>query len=360
MAQVAAILKDDYTGKKVESLQELIREENFSFPRVGELFDVVNGIKGLQQAGWIGTAEKVTRADAGCGNNTDIDKTPESGSKTWEPKPFRIHDSMCYTDLEAAWTEWGLRNGIDKLDLTQNDYFLFIAEIYGDAAEKDAFRFALFGNKSASVVGSGLGSETLTDYPEQNAGDYNIIDGYFKTMDDLIALDSSKQVSIPENAGANLSVQKALAPNRAFSVCDELIDIADARLLEKSDTYFLMTYSMYQNLRRYYRDTVNDESKFTRMENGFQIGEHDGIPVMTSREIDRILRTDFFDGSVVDRPNRVYLLSKSNNKFGVDNEGSINDLTLEYMGGNIERNYIKGAYKADFKHINDNYGVAAF
>lgn len=360
MAGVASILKEDYKGKKIQSLQELIREDSFNFPRVSELFDVVQGIKGKQQIGYIGGLEKVTKKDKGCGNNVDANKTPESGSKTWDPQSFRIQDSMCYTDLESAWTEWGLKNGIQKVDLTQDDYFLFIAELYGEAAEKDAFRYALFGNKEATLVGAGSGTANLTNYAGQDVEDFNIIDGYFAKMDALIALDATRKVSIPENAESTYAAQKTLAPHRAFNVFDELIDIADARLLEKKGVYFLCTHSMYQNLRRYYRDTIKDESSFKRTENGFMLAEHDGIKVVTSREIDRILRTDFSNGTKVDRPHRVYLLDKMNNKFGIDNLGSITDLELEYIGGKEERNYIKGAYKADFKHVYDPYGVCAF
>lgn len=360
MAEVAEILKANYAGKKVESLAELMREDSFSFPKVGELFDVVEGIKGKQQIGWIGGLEKVTKKEKGCGNNVSNNKKPESGSKTWDPQAMRIQDEMCYTELLAAWTEWGLKNGIAKLDLTQDDYFLYIAEAYGPAAEQDAFRMSLFGDTDATVVGSGTGNENLTDYPEQDVEDFNIFDGYFKQMDALMTADATRKVTIPENSAVSYTAQKALATDRAFKVCEELIDIADSRLLEKTDVYFLMTYSMYQNLRRYYRDTIKDESSFKRTENGFQLAEHDGIKIVTHREIDRVLKVDFSNGTVVDRPNRVYLLSKGNNKLGVDSAGSMTDLELEYIGGKEEMNYIKGAYLADFVHLNDNYGNAAY
>jgi len=264
MAGVASILKDNYTGKKVEGLQELMREDSFKFPRVSELFDVVEGIKGKQQVGWIGGLEKVTKKDKGCGLNVSNGKIPSSGSKTWDPQNFRIQDSMCYSDLEAAWTEWGLKNGIKKLDLTTDDYFLFIAETYGVAAEHDAFRYSLFGNKQASVVGAGSGTANLTDYPSQDEEDFNIIDGFFAKMDEIVSTDAERKVSIPENEKTTFAEQKALAQDRAFKVCDAMIDVADSRLLEKEGVYFLMTYSMYQNLRRYYRDVIKDESSFKR------------------------------------------------------------------------------------------------
>jgi len=360
MAEVADILKVNYAGKKVESLAQLMREDSFSFPKVGELFDVVEGVKGKQQVGWIGGVEKVTKKDKGCGNNTDNGKKPASGSKTWDPQGMKIQDSMCYSDLVAAWTEWGLKNGIQKVDLTSDDYFLYIAEVYGPAAEQDAFRMSLFGDTNATVVGSGSGNENLTDYPEQDVEDFNVFDGYFVQIDALMTATPERRITIPENAGADLAAQKNLAADRCFNVCEALIDIGDSRLLEKDDVYFLMTYSMYQNLRRYYRDTIKDESSFKRTENGYQLAEHDGIKIVTHREIDRVLRTDFYNGTIVDRPNRVYLLSKANNKFGVDSINSLTDLELEYDGGNRERNYIKGAYLADFIHLIDDYGNAAY
>lgn len=355
---VVDILKNSYTGKQVQSVADLIKEIELGTPKLSDIFTVIPGIKGKKEVGYVSGLEKITRKDTGCGM-TGVSKTPDSRKMIWNPEGFKIHHKECYIDWLKNWLEWGLKNGIKKQDLTTDDYFLFLVDLIEGAIQKDLFRYVMFGKKDHTPVGAGTGSEVLTagELPE----DFNIIDGFCALMDGQVALDSGRKFTITANAGINYAAQKTLADDDAFKAAQYMLDNADARMFsEDADPLFVMTWSMYTNLKRYMRETYHDEMSFSRTENGFILSEFDGVPIVTSRKLDEIIRRDFDNGTKWDRPHRAYLIDKNNEQVGIDSEESLTDIEVEYIGGDDEHNHVKASYLADFKRPYAEFGMAAF
>lgn len=358
MSAIVEILKQNYKGKEVQSLSELIREEELGLLSLKELFDIVPGIKGKETVGYVGSLEKVTRKEVGCGQGaTDI--SIPTRKVTWDPQPFKVHIKQCYKDWLNTWLEWALKNGIKKQDLLRDEYFLFLVDLIGGAIQKDFFRYALFGNKDHSVVGAGRGTEVLK--AGENPEDFNIIDGLCAKLDTQIASHPERKFTIEANAKSSYAEQKKLGKDVAFKACEYLLDNADGRMFgTNASPYFLMTWSMAQNLKRYMREEYRNEMTFDRVENGFELSEFDGFKIVTSRYIDEILRRDFNNGTKWDRPHRIYLLDKHNNRIGLDAESSLTDIEVEYIGGDDEHNHIKASYMADFQRPYEEFGMAAF
>ena len=176
----------------------------------------------------------------------------------------------------------------------------------------------------------------------------------------MVTTDTSKRVTIEENAQASFALQNALAEDRAFKVFTELIDKADARTFASgAQPMFLSTYSMVTNLSRYMRATYKNELTLEKVEGGYEVTEFEGVKVVTHRWLDEIIRRDFSDGSKWNNPHRVILLDKSECQLGVDSMNFLNDIEIEYIGGKDEHVYIKSGYKIDFQRVIGNTGAMA-
>lgn len=355
---IIEILKQNYKGEPIRAVSELVRESEMGLPILGEIFDIVPGIKGKQKVGYVGGVEKITRKDEGCGTE-GMSITPPSREVLWNPEGLKIHIKECYKDWFDNWMEWSLANGIKKQDLTTNEYFLFLVDLIEGGIAKDFFRYVLFGNKNHTAVGATTGTKVL------KAGelpvDFNLLDGYFAKMDAEIASNPHRKYTISTNAGADYAAQRALPADEAFKAAEFLLDNADGRMFnDGAEPIFLATWSMAQNLKRYMREKYKDEKTFDRVQFGFELYEFDGIKLVTNRYIDQILRRDFDNGTKWDRPHRLYLLDKKNNRIGLDSEASLTDIEVEYIGGDDEHNHVKASYLADFQRPYSEFGTVAF
>ncbi|WP_172918078.1 hypothetical protein [Capnocytophaga canis] len=355
---ITEILKQNYSGKQVQSLAELTRETELQMPSLKEMFDIVPNIKGKQEVGYIGGLEKITRKDEGCGSQ-GMSVTPPSRKVLWNPIGFKVHIEECYKDWMNTWLEWGLKNGIKKQDLTTDEYFLFLTDLIGEAIQKDFFRYVLFGNKNHSVVNSGSGTEVLT--AGENPVNFNLMDGLFAKMDAFGTANASKRYTITANNGANFTAQRNLGADEGMKIAEFLLDNADGRMFgQGADPYIFMTWSLSQNLKRYMRETYKNEMTFSKVEGGFEISEFDGVRLVTHRYIDHILRRDFSNGTKWDRPHRAFLLDRNNERIGVDSESSFTDIEAEYIGGRDEKNHIKASYLADYQRPYQEFAVVAY
>ena len=95
------------------------------------------------------------------------------------------------------------------------------------------------------------------------------------------------------------------------------------------------------------------------MEGGYEVAEFEGVPIVTHRWFDEIIRRDFSNGTKWDNPHRVLLLDKSECQLGIDSDSSLKDIEIEYIGGKDEHVYLKAAYSMDFQRVIGTTGAMA-
>jgi len=351
------IKEQERTKEYIEDIKDLVEERSLGMADTKAAMTIVEGITTETEYGYYGAVEGVTRKDTGCGMEpVPFDVPVRTG--WWEPVALRATISECYSALENSFLQWASKKGIKKVDISDGDFIAFLAERFSNAIQTDFNKFVFFGNKEASNVGSGSGSENLkTGVAKEN---YNAIDGLYTQFLKMVTTDTSKRVTIAENAQNTFALQSALARDTAFNAFTALIDKADPLTFANgSQPMFLATHSMAINLSRYLRSEYKNELTLDKMEGGYMVGEFEGIPVITHRWFDEIIRRDFSNGTKWDNPHRVILLDKSECQLGIDSDSSLKDIEIEYIGGKDEHVYLKAAYSMDFQRVIGTTGAMA-
>ena len=351
------IKEQERTKVYIEDIKDLVEERSLGMADTKAAMTIVEGVTTETEYGYYGAVEGVTRKDTGCGMEpTSFDVPVRTG--WWKPVSLRATISECYSTLENSFLQWARVKGIKKLHIEDTDFVNFLAERFGNAIQADFNKFAFFGNTQASNVGSGSGSENLkAGVAKEN---YNAIDGLYTQFLKMVTTDTSKRVTIAENAQTTFALQKALARDTAFNAFTALLDAADPlTFAQGAQPIFLATHSMVTNLSRYLRSEYKNELTLTKMEGGYEVAEFEGVPIVTHRWFDEIIRRDFSNGTKWDNPHRVILLDKSECQLGIDSDSSLKDIEIEYIGGKDEHVYLKAAYSMDFQRVIGTTGAMA-
>lgn len=351
------ITEQQRTKEYIKDIKDLVEERTLGNADVKQALTIVENVTTNTEYGYYGSVEGVTRKDTGCGMEpVPFDVPVRTG--WWEPVALRATIRECYSALENSFLQWASKKGIKKIHIEDTDFVNFLAERFGNAIQTDFNKFVFFGNKEASNVGSGSGSENLkAGVAKEN---YNVINGLYTQFFKMVTTDASKRVTIAENAQNTFAAQSALARDTAFNAFTALIDKADPlTFADGSQPIFLATHSMVTNLSRYLRSEYKNELTLDKMEGGYMVGEFEGIPIVTHRWFDEIIRRDFSNGTKWDNPHRVILLDKSECQVGIDSMGSLNDIEIEYVGGKDEHVYLKAAYRMDFQRVIGTTGAMA-
>lgn len=359
MTKFKEFIKEEARVKEnIRNISDLVQERSLGMLDAKEVFTIVEDVTKETEYGYYGEIEGVTRKDTGCGMEPiQIDTQVRTGK--WEPVPLRVQISDCYDSLEKSLSQWMGVKGIKKLDISDTDYLNFLVELIQKAIYNDFNRLAFFGNKQHSVQGSGSGTQVLkTGVKPEN---YNIINGLFEAFERMCTSDTSKRVTIEENGKNTFAEQLALKPDTAFKVVTSLLDQADPLTFAAgSSPIILLTHSLATNLARYMRNEYRNELTLSKIEGGYQVGEFEGVKIVTHRWLDQIIKRDFSNGTKWNNPHRALLLDKSECQLGIDSENSLKDIEIEYIGGKEERVYIKAAYRADFQRVIGSTGAGAY
>lgn len=341
-----AIANDD---RNVQDVQELIISEIKS-PEVDDIFTIVPNIKGGQQVAAVGALEYITKADAGCGNGITNDPDIPAIHQTWDPKRQSIKLSWCYSDFEAAFTQWALANGYDSKDISNSTALTeFLVAVVSQGIRLDRRRIALM---SYATIGD---DDILTNEGARLA-DYNTITRgliptlqYFSTIGAL----SENFVNVVKNEGANDTANLALDSDYAQTIYDSLVD---------SDTFspeiIISSHTLFKN----YKDLLRLGTQFpveaamNMMQQGSMGLTYDGVPIHDEMMYDKYRKRDFVVASKRDTPHFALATVQGNLQIGVDSADALTDLRLEYVGGSDEKFYIKANYMMDFK-VADPYRI---
>jgi len=329
----------------IQDTREIVMNDLFYEP-TETFFTIVPGIKGGQQVAAMKGFEYITKASAGCGGNGISPDFPAFSQK-WNPKLAEVKLEYCYADFENSFLQWGLNNGYKRKDLTGTEMALFIQDLVSKAMALDLQRIALLSD-------SGIAAQDILTDEATKAPFYNIIDkGLIPTLQYLKTLPefAGNFVALDKNTGA-VAVQVALADDYAVKLYESLIlesyDFDGDILL--SSNRLALNYDAF--LRR--GNGYNIQGNLDATQNGVSGAKVSGQAVTAMKNYDRWKKTDFTTGdpATIHLPHVALFTKKEYLQIGIDDAASLQDLTLEYIGGSEEKFWIKANYMVDFKMTN--------
>ena len=334
-----------FNGQEAKDIGEAVIESIFENPAVADLMTVYDGIVTKKQIPFLGLLSKITKKDAGCGSGVSANNIPMT-EKFWEPENLKIWLQLCAEDLLNSFWVYAQKLGMDRSDVTGTTIASFVVERMTSAAQEDLLRIIWFNDKNAEWVDDG---GVITDGVP--LADYNIIDGLWKQIFDVVAATPARLNAIPENALATKTAQLALATNRAFNTFQKMISAADARLKAAPDKIIICTSSLLDNYASYLEGQGNDAS-FIRIENGYSTLRYRNVTVYGMDFWDRTIQADFDNGTTYDLPHRALLTTKMNLAVGSDKLADAESFKV-YYSEDTELNNFKGKYRVDAKLLQD-------
>jgi hypothetical protein len=317
-----------FDGKEVMSLREAFYQAVFQNPTIDQFHTVVNGIKAKQQMLYLGQFGLMGKKQVGCEPTPTTSSVP-SVEKFWDPQYVSDRISECYTDLLNSFFVWGLKNGVQKPDLTNTDFALFVEERFSLAAYETALRLSWLGNTAADTTANGGYLSNGID-PEY----FTPINGFWAQAVSIATADTTKRVIIAKNTGtsyANQAFTSADIDNKVITTTFEnMIYGADLRLRGAKDKIIVATQSVVDQYARERKAVTNIELAYERTESGIDTFKIDGIDVIPFQFLDRHIRAYENNGTKVNQPHRAIFTTKSNLQIGTEETSGLSELEPFY------------------------------
>lgn len=319
-----------FSGKQVEGMKQAFWTAAFTNPAINTLLAVVPGIKAKQQIIILGLLGLVGRkSGSNCAPTASTEKIPAT-EKFWDPEYIEDRFEECFKDLLKKFTAWGLKNGIEKADLTGTDFALFLESRISTALEESIWRIAFFSNKAIKNVAS---SGTLKDGVSVEY--FNAINGFYAQLFVGVTAGKITRQAIPANAGASYSAQTFDAAtttgNGVTTMFSEMVRLADERLTSSANAGFIVTKSIADQYKRERLANDKIQMAYERVENGLDRLYYDGYPIYVLSVQDRIIKSYFDNGTKWDNPHRaIFTTIGENLQIGTEEESNLSALDAFY------------------------------
>lgn len=321
------------TAVEVTSLKETLFEGFFKDTDLIAKHAIETGIKGKKQIIIMGRHEGLSgEIKKACSRTLNSTWAIPSSEKTWDPQYIGDFFGECYDDYMTTFLRWGLKNGIQKQDLTGTELAAFLQEHLMDLINEVVFRIAYFGDTGiADGVGNNLGAGDLKYF--------NPIDGLFAQTFDIVAADAARQSTTDittknaELAFADQLFNDTDTSNQLVTkALDRMFYDADMRLrnLPKGDLAYYVTQSVYDQYERERKSLGGGAiiEVFRRQEGGTPALYVNGIELIAVPFWDRMIQTYFEDGTVWTLPHRALLMPRENFIIGTEDTASLNELDI--------------------------------
>ena len=338
---------------EAKDVSEAVFERSFENERIETMHTIQTGVERDRFIPFFGRLGLTGKAQEGCTPTVNAGSIPTS-QKKWTPKTIGDRLAHCEKDLSPLFKVWQRKKkSLDQWNAIDMPHFSFIEDRVSESIEESILRHIAFGDTSADTVAN---SGSLTNGTDKTF--FNVIDGYWKQIETMVAGNSALKVAITENAGVTKTAQANLADDAAYKTMKAMYEGADARLLEADGVYIALTKSMWDNWVAYMEDkSVNftlDEVKDGITKKTFR-----GIPIIVDYFWDRMIRSYFDNGTIFDRPNRALMTVRDNMPIGTLDEGSLSELDSFYDKKD-KTNYIDFAYDLDVKVLEDYMLMVAY
>lgn len=336
----------DWNGEEVKALSETLFKGFFEKPALSMFHDVVTGIKAKKQVIILDQLD----GPVGLGNGS-CDPTPNSAKfpaqqKFWDPEPISDRFEECWTELRETFFEWGLKNGVEKYDLTTTDYFNFLEDLILDAMMDAVLRIAWFNDRDAETVADGGIIKNGTPIAA-----FNRINGLWKQIYAIVAADSTRRTLglDTRNGGASYAAQAFTTTDTTNQVVintlQNMMYEADERLEGRDDLIYIVTKSVGDQYKKELKK-ANIAYTTERIENGIEKLMSDGVEIYVFKFWDRIIRKYLDNGTVYYQPHRALLTTKTNMKVGTEEEKNFAEFDA-FFDRKSKNNYIDFLFNED-------------
>jgi len=349
---------------QVLALKDTLFEGFFKDTDLMAMHAIETGIKAKKQIIIMGRHEGLGGyAKANCARTLNSAWTIPSSDKEWDPIYVGDMFGECYSDYMATFFRWGLKNGIEKQDLTGTELAAFIQEHLMDLIKEVIFRMAYFGDK-------GIVAETGNNIVAGDLKFFNTIDGFFAQLFDIVSGDAARQSTTDlttKNAEAAYADQRFNGTDTTNQVVTNALDAlyydAETRLRDqdKSALAYYVTRSVYDQLEKE-RKTLGGGAileVYNRQEKGSPKLTINGIEVIAVPFWDRMINAYFNDGTAWVLPHRAVLMSRENFVIGTEDEASLNELDIWHSKDDAKM-YMEFGFQLDVKILLDNMVQAAY
>ena len=328
----------------------LIIEKALVQGTLSEVHEIMTGIHHKQQIPFAGRIADSLKASSGCVPNAGTGVTLTE--KFWEPEKYDARWTHCAADLNALQKLFAKAQRVnpdfyDRIDSQELGvlYAMIETMLIEVLPEKVWFsdkNAADTDNSGVFTVGTDLGL-------------YNVINGIFV---EIFADSQIPRVTISENSQASYFAQR-LPEDGAYDYLTEMVNKADARLIEDPSAFILVTRSMADNYRSTLRNKNLGAGFLEVVENGRPQLRFDGIPLIVKHEWDRFISANQNDGSKWNLPHRAVMTVRENIPVGTIAQEDMETLDSFY-DRTLKSNIVDVALSLDAKHLESYMTVVAY
>lgn len=311
-----------FVGETLAAVSEMVYDEVIKAPELSMLHQIYPGIVAKKELGFIGEGGLVGKANQGC-DPTPQDWNIDTRKVTFDPVTWEVLIHQCWTDLESAATVYSLATGISIPDFTTSDYMAIVTTVLATALKDFIIRLLWFNDKDAEHIAD--------DGDYTNGLDlsyFNLLDGFWKQLAELIAANPLRHVAIDEN-GADSYALQVLPPSKVQGYLQRVKFGADLRLRGQSNGAMYVTQTVYDAYAMSLQG-VNLESMYANLVNGQRTLTFDGTPVIPIPTWDKMIRAFQDTGAKHINPHRIVYAVKDTFGVAVDSESSFTDLRIWY------------------------------
>jgi hypothetical protein len=347
-----------FTADELRSYSELIVKKLTEVPELTAFHTFETGIRNDRRIGLTdGSFGLLGKAAQTCGTRTPDTKLLGTQQKTWTPKRVEVLLRECWSDLDSTMGRLARKLGNDVYDISGTDYMTFVLSILEPDLVRNIFRMAWFNDAAAATV-TDSPAGVFTDGTDVNY--FNLFDGFFAQLADIIAADATRQTSLNAyNGQATFALQDSTLTNQlAYEAILKVIDGANPALRAMPDQVILTTGSIGRKAMRYLQEKGLAFTLDFAIQ-GLQMITVDGRPIYIIEYWDELIRAYQSNGTKYNLPHRIVYTTKNNLMVGMegstllDNFDVWHDKTTKYT-------WIEATDAFDAKVIQDDmiqYGV---
>lgn len=341
----------DFCGKQVMSFREALWTQAFEDPQLSELLTIIPGVKAKQQVvilGFLGLLGKKASTTQ-CAPSPSAQEIP-SVQKFYDPANIEDRFTECWKNLLEKFTVWGLGNGLKKADLTGTDFANFLEERVLESLRQAVYRIVWFGDTAAENIADG-GNLTAGIDPLY----FTAIDGFWKQFFAIATTTPAQRVTIAKNAGSTYDLQAFTPTDTTNQVVtgylQSMVTNMDDRMAGMNPKFFV-TRSVAEQYRAERRAFANIDLAYLRTEEGWDMLEFAGYPVIVLAFEDRMIKEYFNTGTAWHLPHRIYFTPIDNLHLATGEESELSALKAWFRDYDMQY-YIDILFSVDALVIED-------
>lgn len=349
----------DFCGKQVMSFAEAFWTKTFEHPQLSELLTIIPGVKAKQQVIILGTQLLLgkTAQLTNCAPDVSDQELP-SIQKFYDPANIEDRFTECWKNLLPKFAVWGLKNGIQKPDLTGTDFADFLEEAVVSGLVESVFRIVWFAETTADNFTDGGHFADALDLRYVNA-----IDGLWPQFFAIGTATPSQRVTITKNSGATFALQAFDAADTTAQVVtgyfQQMVNNMDERLTGDPNVKFYVTRSIGNQYMAERRSFTNIDQAYERTEAGFDKLMFGGYEIIVLPFMDRMIKQFQSSATVSYLPHRIYFANKENLHLATEEEANLTQLKAWYRDFDNQY-YIDMLYTLDALVIEDYKVMLAY